>query len=57
MYVLEGGGKQIVLDPAQLIKSRVKPRRKTGWGYGSDLKGLENTDMVGVPTLKQNWYK
>ena len=57
MYVLEGGGKQIVLDPAQLIKSKVKPRRKTGWGYGSDLKDLENTDMVGVPTLKQNWYK
>ena len=57
MYVLEGGGTQIVLDPAQLVKSKVKPRRKTGWGYGANLKGAENTDMVGVPTLKQNWYK
>ncbi|MGP9513293.1 hypothetical protein ACT3RN_11960 [Psychrobacter sp. AOP5-GZ1-6] len=57
MYVLEGGGTQIVLDPAQLVKSKVKPRRKTGWGYGANLKGSENTDMVGVPTLKQNWYK
>ena len=57
MYVLEGGGIQIVLDPKDLIKAIVQPRRKTGWGYGSDIKGLENTDMVGVPTLKQNWYK
>lgn len=56
MYVLEGGGTQIVLDPAQLVRSKVKPRRKTGWGYGANLKGAENTDMVGVPTLKQNWY-
>lgn len=49
-----GGGKQIVLDPADLDKSHLSKRRPTGWGYSSFG---ENTKMVGVPTLTNNWYE
>lgn len=54
LYTLEGGRNQIVLDPAQLDPSYVSPRMKTNWGYGgfSDV-----TDMLGVPALKNNWYR
>ncbi|MEC5344396.1 hypothetical protein ABRZ24_17525 [Brenneria populi] len=31
--VLQGGGNQILLDPAQLKREGLGPRRKTGWGY------------------------
>lgn len=54
MYKAEGGGTQIVLDPAQLQKEYLGKRRPTGWGYGSFD---EANDMVGVPTLKNNWYE
>lgn len=55
-YVLEGGGKQIVLDPADLNRSKVTKRESTPWGYDSGLVGDGKTSMVGVPRLKQNWY-
>ena len=55
-YMLEGGGIQIVLDPADLNRSKVTKREATPWGYDSGLVGDGKTSMVGVPRLKQNWY-
>ncbi|MDR7192640.1 hypothetical protein [Luteimonas terrae] len=52
-YVLEGGARQIVLDPGDLDIGGLGPRRATGWGY-SDFG--ESVGLVGVPTLKNNWY-
>ena len=51
-YVLEGGGIQIVVDPAHLDKSHIGRRQKTGWGY--DDLGSKN-DLVGVPVQRNNW--
>lgn len=56
-YMLEGGALQIVLDPKQLVRSRVGKRKATPWGYGSDLVGDKTTKMVGVPRLQQNWFE
>ena len=53
LYTLEGGRNQIVLDPDQLNPGYVSRRMKTNWGYGGIV---DVTDMVGVPTLKNNWY-
>jgi hypothetical protein len=51
---LEGGARQIVLDPGQLDKSFLGKRQATGWGYS----GMgEHVDMIGVPDLKNNWYE
>ena len=55
-FMLEGGGMQIVLDPADLNRSKVTKREATPWGYDSGLIGDGKTSMVGVPRLKQNWY-
>lgn len=52
-YVLQGGGRQIVLDPAELDVSGLGRRESTGWGYG-DFG--ETVELLGVPTLKNNWY-
>lgn len=52
-YVLEGGYSQLALDPAQLDKVSLGPRKSTGWGYTGFGEGVS---MVGVPTLKNNWY-
>jgi hypothetical protein len=51
-YVLEGGARQIVLDPAHLEQSYLSPRKKTRWGY--DDLGVQNS-LVGVPVQKNNW--
>ena len=51
-YVLEGGARQIVLDPKGLDKSFLGKRQATGWGYGSYG---ESTNLVGVPVLTNNW--
>lgn len=56
IFVLEGGGKQIVLDPNDLIHANVSKRQATPWGYDSGLVGDVKTSMVGVPRLEQNWY-
>jgi hypothetical protein len=53
-YWLEGGARQIVLDPADLEKSLMGKRQATGWGYSNFG---EKADMVGVPVLKNNWYE
>jgi len=52
-YVLEGGARQIVIDPAHLDSSHMSPRQKTGWGY--DELGVTNT-MVGVPVQRNHWF-
>jgi hypothetical protein len=51
-YVLEGGGRQIIVEPAHMDKTFVRPRRKTDWGY--DDLGTSNT-MVGVPVQRNRW--
>lgn len=56
IFVLEGGGKQIVLDPKDLVHANVSRREATPWGYDTGLVGYGSTSMVGVPRLEQNWY-
>lgn len=56
IFVLEGGGIQIVLDPKDLVRANVSKREATPWGYDSGLIGETKTSMVGVPRLEQNWY-
>jgi len=51
-FFLEGGGRQIVLDPADLQKEFLGKRQPTHWGYSNFG---ETMDMVGVPTLTNNW--
>lgn len=48
-YVLEGGARQIVIDPAHIDKSYISARSKTGWGY--DDLGKTN-GLVGVPVQR-----
>ena len=57
IFVLEGGGKQIVLDPNDLVHANMSKRQATPWGYDSGLVGDAKTSMVGVPRLQQNWYE
>jgi hypothetical protein len=51
-HVLEGGARQIVIDPAHLNKSHLSKRQKTGWGY--DDLGTSNS-LVGVPVLRNKF--
>lgn len=53
-YVLEGGARQIVVDPAHLEKSAVSPREKTGWG-DEDLGSSHSP--VGVPVQRNHWHQ
>lgn len=53
-YYLEGGARQIVLDPAHLDKGMLGKRQPTNWGYSSFGETL---DLVGVPTLKNYWFE
>lgn len=56
VFMLEGGGKQIVLDPKDLVRANVSKREATPWGYDSGLIGEAKTNIVGVPRLQQRWY-
>lgn len=56
IFVLEGGGLQIVLDPNDLVRTNISKREATPWGYDSGLIGEAKTSMVGVPRLEQNWF-
>lgn len=51
-FVLEGGARQIVVDPKDLVKSSLGKRQSTDWGYSNYG---DSVDMVGVPTLTNNW--
>lgn len=53
-YWLEGGARQIVLDPTHLDKGMLGKRQPTKWGYSSFGEKL---DLVGVPTLKNYWFE
>ncbi|QNA88312.1 hypothetical protein G4G28_07000 [Massilia sp. Dwa41.01b] len=50
-FVLEGGARQIVVDPSHMDKSHLSPRQKTGWGY--DDLGTSNS-LVGVPVQRNH---
>ena len=52
-YTLEGGGTQIVIDPADLDKGIVGKRQPTNWGY-TDFTG-ETDQFLGLPKLTNNW--
>jgi hypothetical protein len=49
-----GGGRQIVLDPKDLDKAQLGKRQPTAWGYNNFG---EHVDLVGVPTLTNNWHE
>lgn len=51
-YVLEGGARQIVIEPSHLDKAYVGERKRTNWGY--DDLGMKN-DLVGVPVQRNNF--
>jgi len=53
-YVLEGGAKQLVIDPSHLNKAYISKRQTTNWKY--DELGTQN-NMVGVPVLKNNFVE
>lgn len=53
-YFLEGGAKQIVLDPQDLQKGFLGKRQLTHWGY-DDLGRQSN--MLGAPTLTNHWFE
>jgi hypothetical protein len=53
-YVLEGGARQIVVDPEHLDKAYLSARRKTKWGY--DDLGTQNK-LVGVPVQTNHWHE
>jgi hypothetical protein len=52
--VLEGGARQIVVNPADLVKAYVGKREQTGWGYGDKNRAVS---LVGVPVQKNNWFE
>lgn len=52
-YVLEGGARQIVVNPADLQKGLMGKRQPTNWGYGDFGR---TSSLVGVPVLKNHWY-
>jgi hypothetical protein len=51
-YKLEGGARQIVLDPNDLKMEYIGKRQPTKWGYSNFGEAV---DLLGVPTLKNNW--
>lgn len=53
-YVLEGGARQIVVNPADLEKGMMGKRQPTNWGY-SDFD--KESNLVGVPVLTNNWHE
>lgn len=52
-FVLEGGARQILLNPADLNKAYTSKRQATGWGYANH--DGESVSLVGVPVLTNNW--
>jgi len=52
-YVLEGGARQIVVNPDDLVKNNISKRKSTNWGYNNFN---EVRSLVGVPMLKNYWY-
>ena len=52
-YKLEGGARQVVLDPKDLKMEHLGKRQPTNWGYSNFG---ETVDLLGVPTLKNNWH-
>lgn len=53
-HVLEGGARQIVVNPDDINKSYLGERQKTGWGYGNMSRTVS---LIGVPVQKNNWFE
>lgn len=53
---LEGGGMQIVLNPADLQRASVSQRKATGWGYTDPGIPGDIDQFLGLPKLETNWY-
>lgn len=53
-FILEGGARQLVLNPADLEKVHLGKRQATGWGYNAFD---ESVSLIGVPVLKNSWYE
>lgn len=53
-YTLEGGAKQLVVDPSELQVESLGKRQPTGWGY-SEFPG-ESDAKLGLPTLTNNLH-
>src|SRR5699024_5098474 len=53
-YTLEGGGNQIVVDPADLKVEAFGKRQPTGWGY-HDFPG-DSDAKLGLPKLTNNLH-
>jgi hypothetical protein len=51
-YVLEGGARQIVVNPVDLDRVHLGKRQPTNWGY-SDMGGT--TSLIGALVQKNNW--
>jgi hypothetical protein len=51
-FWLEGGGEQLVVNPADLSREFTGKRQFTGWGYD---EGAIEVTLVGVPILQTNW--
>lgn len=54
IYTLEGGGNQIVVDPADLKVEAFGKRQPTGWGY-HDFPG-DSDAKLGLPKLTNNLH-
>jgi hypothetical protein len=54
LFTLEGGAIQLVVNPDDLKKSGIGKRKLTNWGY--DVFGSAS-NLIGVPTLTNNWYE
>lgn len=52
-FFLEGGGRQIVIEPSDLDKAQMGKRQATGWGASDGMSREPN--FTGLPSLVSNW--
>lgn len=52
-FFLEGGARQIVIEPSHLQKAYMGKRQATGWGTSDGM--TREVDFTGLPALTNNW--
>lgn len=52
-YFLEGGAKQLVIEPTDLAKEYMGKRQLTGWGTSDGM--TREVDFTGLPVVTHNW--